>query len=293
MATYAVGDLQGCLEPLQCLLKQVAFDPAKDRLWLVGDLVNRGPQSLATLRFLYGIRESLVCVLGNHDLHLLAAGRNIERLKKNDTLREILEAPDHAQLLEWVRQQKLMHYDEQRDIALVHAGIPPQWSLRKALKCAAEVEEALRDDNRIGPYLDGMYGNDPAKWDNDLKGVTRLRVITNYFTRMRFCTSEGKLDLKSKEGVGTALPGYKPWFMHKERKTKDLKIIFGHWAALEGQCDEPGIFALDSGCVWGGAMTLMNVDTFERLHCQCNDKGHSEPAVAQTITELTPASAPR
>jgi len=293
MATYAVGDLQGCLEPLQCLLEQVAFDPAKDSLWLVGDLVNRGPQSLATLRFLYGIRESLVCVLGNHDLHLLAAGRNIERLKKSDTLREILEAPDCADLLEWLRQQKLMHYDEQRDIALVHAGIPPQWSVRKALKCAAEVEEALRDDNLIAPYLDGMYGNDPVKWDNDLKGVTRLRVITNYFTRMRFCTSEGKLDLKSKEGVGTALPGYKPWFTYKERKTKGQKIIFGHWAALEGQCDEPGIFALDTGCVWGGAMTLINVDTFERLQCQCNDQGHSEPAAAPPLTEQTPANAPR
>jgi bis(5'-nucleosyl)-tetraphosphatase (symmetrical) len=186
MATYAVGDLQGCLEPLQCLLEQVAFDPEKDRLWLVGDLVNRGPQSLATLRFLYSIRESLVCVLGNHDLHLLAAGQNIERLKKTDTLREILAAPDCLELLEWMRQQKLMHYDEQRNIALVHAGIPPQWSLRKALKCAAEVEEALRDDNRFPAYLDGMYGNDPVKWDSDLKGVTRLRVITNYFTRMRF-----------------------------------------------------------------------------------------------------------
>lgn len=185
MATYAVGDLQGCLQALQCLLKQVAFDPQRDRLWLVGDLVNRGPQSLETLRFLYSIRESLVCVLGNHDLHLLAAGRNIERLKKADTLREIVEAPDCAELLEWLRQQKLMHYDEQRNIALVHAGIPPQWSLRKALKYAAEVETALRDDNLLPPYLDGMYGNDPAKWNNDLKGVTRLRVITNYFTRMR------------------------------------------------------------------------------------------------------------
>ena len=293
MATYAVGDLQGCLEPLQCLLEQVAFDPAKDRLWLVGDLVNRGPQSLATLRFLYGIRESLVCVLGNHDLHLLAAGYNIERLKKSDTLREILEAPDRAELLEWLRQQKLMHYDEQRDIALVHAGIPPQWSLRKALKYAAEVEEVLRDDIRITPFLDGMYGNEPAKWDNDLKGVPRLRVITNYFTRMRFCTAEGKLDLKTKEGVGTAPPGYKPWFTYKERKTKDLKIIFGHWAALEGQCDEPGIFALDTGCVWGGAMTLMNVDTGERLQCQCNDQGHSEPDSTPTNTEQIPASAPR
>ena len=293
MATYAVGDVQGCLEPLKCLLKQVAFDPARDRLWLVGDLINRGPQSLETLRFLYSIRESLVCVLGNHDLHLLAVGQNIERLKKADTLSEILEAPDSADLLEWVRQQKLMHYDEQREIALVHAGIPPQWSLRKALKCAAEVEEALRDDNRFTPYLDGMYGNEPVKWDNDLKGAARLRVITNYFTRMRFCTSDGKLDLKGKEGIDTAPPGYAPWFAHKERKTKGLKIIFGHWAALEGQCNEPGLFALDTGCVWGGAMTLMNVDTFERLQCNCDAHGHVRPAVAPPIPEQTSASAPR
>lgn len=274
MATYAVGDLQGCLEPLQCLLEQVAFDPARDRLWLVGDLVNRGPQSLETLRYLYSIRDSLVCVLGNHDLHLLAAWRNIERLKKSDTLREILEAPDCEELLQWLRQQKLMHYDEALHVALVHAGIAPQWSLKKALKCAAEVEEALRDDNRFEPFLDGMYGNDPAKWDSDLKGVTRLRVITNYFTRMRFCTSEGKLDLKSKEGLDTAPAGYAPWFSHKERKTRDLKIIFGHWAALEGRSNEPGIFALDSGCVWGGAMTLLNVDSGMRITCDCDAQGH-------------------
>lgn len=294
MATYAFGDLQGCLEALRCLLEKVAFDPAKDRLWLVGDLVNRGPQSLETLRFLYGIRDSLVCVLGNHDLHLLAAGKNIERLKKADTLREIIEAPDSTELLEWLRQQKLMHYDEERDVALVHAGIPPQWSLRKALKCAAEVETALRDDNLLPPYLDGMYGNDPAKWDNDLKGVTRLRVITNYFTRMRFCTAEGKLDLKSKEGLGSAPPGYKPWFSHKERKTKGLKIIFGHWAALEGKCDEPDVFALDTGCVWGGALTLMNVDSGERLSCKCDEHGRvATPPVASQILESLPESAPR
>jgi bis(5'-nucleosyl)-tetraphosphatase (symmetrical) len=273
MAVYAVGDLQGCLEPLQCLLEHVAFDASKDRLWLVGDLVNRGPASLETLRFLYGIRDSLVCVLGNHDLHLLAVAHNIERLKKNDTLREILEAPDRSQLLEWLRQQKLMHYDAERKIAMVHAGIPPQWTLNKALKHAEEVEAALRDDNLFEPFLDGMYGNEPDKWQPYLQGVTRLRVITNYFTRMRFCTSDGKLDLKSKEGLGTALPGYAPWFSHKERKTKGLKIIFGHWAALEGKCTEPGIFALDSGCVWGGAMTLLNVDTLERHTCECDTKG--------------------
>jgi len=286
MATYAVGDLQGCLEPLKCLLRQVAFDPAVDRLWLVGDLVNRGPQSLETLRYLYSIRDSLTCVLGNHDLHLLAAWRNIERLKKSDTLREILEAPDCEELLQWLRQQKLMHYDETRNIAMVHAGIAPQWSLKKALKCAAEVEEALRDDNLLEPFLDGMYGNDPAKWDSDLKGVTRLRVITNYFTRMRFCTSEGKLDLKSKEGLDTAPPGYAPWFSHKERKTRDLKIIFGHWAALEGHCNEPGIFALDSGCVWGGSMTLLNVDSGARLTCNCDAHGHATPLSPEPLPTL-------
>ncbi len=239
------------------------------------------------------MRESLVCVLGNHDLHLLAAAKKIERLKKSDTLREIIEAPDGPQLMEWLRQQKLMHYDETRDVAMVHAGIPPQWSLRRALKCAAEVETALRDDNVFPAYLDGMYGNEPAKWDNDLKGIDRLRVITNYFTRMRFCTAEGKLDLKSKEGLDSAPPGYKPWFQHKERKTKGLRIIFGHWAALEGNIHEPGISALDTGCVWGGSLTLMNVDSGERLSCKCDEHGGLAHTVAPLIPESSPVDAPR
>ena len=271
MATYAVGDLQGCLEPLRCLLDKVQFDPSCDRLWLVGDLVNRGPQSLETLRFLFSIRDSLTCVLGNHDLHLLAAAHNIERLKKSDTLQEILQAPDRNDLLDWLRQQKLLHYDEQRDIALVHAGIPPQWTLEKALKRAAEVETVLKDDARLPLFLDGMYGNEPTLWHRELHGATRLRVITNYFTRMRFCTAEGDLDLRSKEGLDSAPPGYAPWFSHPQRKTRGQKIIFGHWAALEGRCNEPGLFALDSGCVWGGAMTLMNIDTRERLQCACQE----------------------
>ncbi|MCF7533345.1 symmetrical bis(5'-nucleosyl)-tetraphosphatase [Pseudomonas petrae] len=288
MAVYAVGDLQGCLEPMKCLLERVAFEPGKDKLWLVGDLVNRGPQSLETLRYLYAMRDSIVCVLGNHDLHLLAAGRNIERLKKGDTLREILEAPDAVVLLDWLRQQKLMHYDAERDIVLVHAGIPPQWTLKKALRCAEEVEQALRDDNRFELFLDGMYGNEPAQWDKHLQGVTRLRVITNYFTRMRFCTSDGKLDLKSKEGLDSAPAGYAPWFTHKERKTKGVSIIFGHWAALEGRCDEPGVFALDTGCVWGGAMTLLNVDTRTLIRCECDERGSAKASAA----EPTPVSEP-
>jgi bis(5'-nucleosyl)-tetraphosphatase (symmetrical) len=283
MAVYAVGDLQGCLEPLQCLLEHVQFDPATDQLWLVGDLVNRGPQSLETLRFLHSIRDSVTCVLGNHDLHMLAASSNIERLKKGDTLRAILEAPDCDELLQWLRRQKLLHYDELRNVAMVHAGIPPQWTLKKALKCAAEVEAALVDDALYLPYLEGMYGNEPNKWDSELQGVPRLRIITNYFTRMRFCTSEGKLDLKGKEGIDTALPGYAPWFQHKDRKTRDVKIIFGHWAALEGRCDEPDVYALDTGCVWGSAMTMLNVDTFERHLCDCDDHGWAESGATRTI----------
>lgn len=274
MTTYAVGDLQGCLDPLKRLLDRVAFDPARDRLWLVGDLVNRGPKSLETLRFLFAMRDSVTCVLGNHDLHLLAVAHNVERLKKSDTLREIIEAPDAGDLLDWLRRQKLVHYDEARDIAMVHAGIPPMWTLAKALKRAAEVEEALLDDARLPLFLEGMYGNDPACWDSDLHGITRLRVITNYFTRMRFCKADGTLDLKSKEGADTAPPGYRPWFAHPSRKTRGQKIIFGHWAALEGKCNEPGLHALDTGCVWGGTMTLLNIDNGQRISCDCKESRH-------------------
>jgi bis(5'-nucleosyl)-tetraphosphatase (symmetrical) len=271
MATYAVGDLQGCLKPLQCLLQQVNFNPSTDRLWLVGDLINRGPQSLETLRYLYAMRESLVCVLGNHDLHLLAVSRNIARLKRGDTLQEILEASDRDELLDWLRQQKLLHYDKPRDIALVHAGIPPQWSMSKALRRAAEVEKALRDDTLYPMFLDGMYGNEPTRWSKELTSVIRLRVITNYFTRMRFCMADGTLDLKTKEGLNSAPSGYAPWFSHKQRKTRQHRIVFGHWAALEGRCEEPNVFALDTGCVWGGAMTLMNIDSGQYHRCSCGE----------------------
>jgi bis(5'-nucleosyl)-tetraphosphatase (symmetrical) len=284
MSTYAVGDLQGCLQPLQCLLREVAFDPSKDKLWLVGDLVNRGPQSLETLRFLYAMRDSLTCVLGNHDLHLLAVAHNIERLKKSDTLQEILDAPDCGELIDWLRQQKLLHYDAERDCILVHAGIPPQWTLAKALKRAAEVEAALQDEQRLPLFLDGMYGNQPTLWDKDLQGVTRLRVITNYFTRMRFCTPAGELDLKSKEGLDSALPGFAPWFSYPERKTRGHKIVFGHWAALEGRCTAANVIALDTGCVWGGSMTLLNLDTGAKHQCNCAATTVNAPTASNAAT---------
>lgn len=269
MTLYAVGDVQGCLTPLKCLLAQVDFSPSRDVLWLAGDLVNRGPHSLETLRFVQSLGSSALCVLGNHDLHLLAVAYNIERLKKSDTLAPILEAADRAMLIEWLRWQKLVHHDAKRDLTLVHAGIPPQWSVAKALKRAAEVEYVLRDDNELRPYLDGLYGNFPTKWSKSLHGMDRLRLITNYFTRMRFCTADGTLELTAKEGVAQAPQGFAPWFSHAERKTKGHTLIFGHWAALEGRCEEPDVYALDTGCVWGNAMTLMNLDTGERHACDC------------------------
>ncbi|KAF1056021.1 MAG: Bis(5'-nucleosyl)-tetraphosphatase, symmetrical [Pseudomonas delhiensis] len=269
MATYAVGDLQGCLDPLLELLRRVDFSPSRDTLWLVGDLVNRGPQSLPTLRYLHGLGNAVVSVLGNHDLHLLAVAHDSGRLKKSDTLREILDAPDREALLGWLRHLPLVHHDAQRDVTMVHAGIPPQWSIEKALERAAEVEQVLRDDARLPAFLAGMYGNEPARWDKKLQGIERLRVITNYFTRMRFCTPDGKLDLKSKEGLDSAPLGYAPWFSYTERKSAGHTLLFGHWAALEGRCDAPQVYALDTGCVWGGSMTLMDIDTRERLLCDC------------------------
>lgn len=269
MTTYAVGDLQGCLDPLIGLLEQVDFSPSRDCLWLAGDLVNRGPQSLEALRYVRDLGSSGITVLGNHDLHLLAVAHNVERLKRSDTLKPILDAPDRNDLIDWLRQQKLLHHDAERDTAMVHAGIPPQWTLTKALKRAAEVEAALRDDATLPPFLDGMYGNHPAKWSKDLHGIPRLRVITNYLTRMRFCQADGTLDLQAKDGLDSAPPGFAPWFSHPNRKTRDCKIVFGHWAALEGKCDEPNVFALDTGCVWGNAMTLMNLDNGETHSFSC------------------------
>ena len=267
MAVYAVGDLQGCLDPLKQLLEQVDFSPSRDCLWLAGDLVNRGPQSLETLRFVHSLQSAAICVLGNHDLHLLAVVFDANRLKKSDTLEPILAAPDRDQLISWLRQQKLLYHDPKRDITMVHAGIPPQWSIAKARKRAAEVEFALRDDASLIPFLNGMYGNQPTRWSKSLTGLERLRIITNYFTRMRFCKADGTLDLVAKEGAETAPVGFAPWFSHPNRKTRGHCLVFGHWAALEGHCPEPDVYALDTGYVWGNSLTMMNLDTKEMFHC--------------------------
>ncbi len=268
MSTYAIGDIQGCLEPLQCLLKKIAFDPAKDTLWLAGDLINRGPDTLATLRFLYRMRDSLRIVLGNHDLHFLAVAYGLRKKGKQDTLDELLQAPDCAELIAWLRRQKLLHHDPALGFTMVHAGIPPQWDLTQAQTYAREVEAALQGDT-IVQYLGAMYGNQPNHWKNSLKGQERLRLITNYFTRMRFCNAKGDLELETKESASAAPVGYAPWFSFAERKTKHEKILFGHWAALEGQTNTPNVYALDTGCVWGGALTAMRLDDLRIFSCDC------------------------
>lgn len=269
MAVYAVGDIQGCLAPLQALLERVNFDPSHDQLWLCGDLVNRGPDSLGTLRYLYSIRHAVTIVLGNHDLHLLAAAHHPHLFKRKDTLTEIVDAPDSHTLLFWLRQQKLMHYDATHNCCLVHAGIAPQWSLEQALAYAQEVEQVLRDDTLVSSFLLAMYGNEPSKWDDSLTGHDRLRLITNYFTRMRFCTAQGELNLTHKLGPESAPEGFAPWFSFPSQVLAQHRILFGHWAALEGHSSVANAIALDTGCVWGGKMTLYNVETRELYHCQC------------------------
>lgn len=259
MATYAVGDIQGCLKPLQALLTHINFKPKKDTLWVAGDMINRGPESLKTLRFLYHLRDSLQIVLGNHDLHLLAIAAGYRKSSPSDTLDHILNAPDRDCLLEWIRKQPLVHHDPKLQYTMVHAGIPPQWSIKKALQYSREVETVLQSKD-ITSFLKNMYGNEPDIWSKELKGAERLRVITNYFTRMRFCDSFGRLELNSKTGINNAPLGFLPWYSHYNRKTYNDKIIFGHWAAIEGNADHPNVFAIDTGCVWGGELTMIRLE---------------------------------
>jgi bis(5'-nucleosyl)-tetraphosphatase (symmetrical) len=274
VSTYVVGDLQGCLQPLKCLLREVKFDPDKDVLWSVGDIVNRGPKSLKTLRFLYKMRDSLVVVLGNHDLHLLAVAAGARHPSRSDTLDKILRAPDREKLLNWLVQQPLIHHEH--GYTLVHAGIPPQWSIPEALGYAGEVEAVLRSPNCVD-FLKAMYGNEPAQWSGDLTGMARLRVITNYLTRMRYCTPDGILDLESKGSSptpGVANLGNRKvaaWFSHPQRKTDNDRILFGHWATLSGMSSHPYAIALDTGCVWNGAMSLYHLETGAWTRCACHD----------------------
>lgn len=258
MAVYAIGDVQGCYDELRELLDKLAFDPAKDTVWFVGDLVNRGPLSLKTLRFVRGLGKSAVCVLGNHDLHLLALLLTEEPPVDGEHMLDVLRAKDRDDLADWLRAQPLLHYDPKLKTALVHAGIFPYWSLDEAIAHASEVEAVLRG-KKPKRLLKRMYGATPNKWSPDLEGYDRLRFIVNSFTRMRFCTAKGRLDFKANLAPGMEAENLLPWFELPKRPAAKTRIVFGHWSTL-GYHDTDNVLALDTGCVWGGRLTAARLD---------------------------------
>ena len=273
MSVYVVGDLQGCYRQLSRLLDKVNFDPAGDRLWSVGDLVNRGPKSLKTLRFLYSLGDAFTAVLGNHDLHLLAIAMGAYNQGRKDHLEKVLAAPDCAMLCDWLRKLPLMHAETlstqfgDEKFLMFHAGLAPGWSAEQALGYAGEVEQALRGDDCFS-YLQNMYGNKPDTWDDSLQGMERLRVITNYLTRARFCKRKGKLDFMIKTGTSTAPVGYRPWFEF-QTLSPEYVLLFGHWAALDGVTNMPSVYALDTGCVWGRCLTMLRLEDRQKFTVSC------------------------
>jgi bis(5'-nucleosyl)-tetraphosphatase (symmetrical) len=255
MGLYLIGDVQGCDAALGRLLEKIDFSASRDTLYLLGDLVNRGPASGAVLRRLMGHADSAKCLLGNHDLSLLAVAQGRRAPHRNDTMDKVLLAKDRGELLEWLRWQRMAI--RAHGLLMVHGGVLPQWDVTQALMLAAEVEAALRGPQLVD-FLSEMYGDQPAQWDDSLKGADRLRVIVNALTRLRFCTPEGEMDLRSSGGLGDAPPGYLPWFDVPGRKTAGATIAFGHWSTL-GFMQRPDIISLDTGCVWGGALSALRL----------------------------------
>ena len=263
MPTYAIGDVQGCHDELVDLLDHINFNEGDDRLWFTGDLVNRGPQSVDCLRLVKQLDDVAVVTLGNHDLHLLAIAAGKTTQRKQDTVSDVLTAADRMELLDWLRRRPLLHYDGDLGFLLVHAGLPPQWDLALARECAAEVETMLRGVNPVLLY-ENMYGDRPDLWSGDLDGMARLRFITNCLTRIRYCDKDGHLDLRDKNPPGRQAARLVPWFGMKKRRTKDVPVLFGHWASLpSGNITEftpYNVYPLDTGCVWGRSLTAMRLE---------------------------------
>jgi bis(5'-nucleosyl)-tetraphosphatase (symmetrical) len=268
MSTYVVGDVQGCYKALRRLLKKIEFSPRNDTLWFAGDLVNRGPRSLETLRYLSDLDANIRVVLGNHDLHFIAIFEGCAPARGKDSLDELLAAPDCEALCDWLRSKPLAYYDAVdtatgiERFLMVHAGVAPHWTLEMTLQYAAEVELALQGKD-YKKFLKAMYGDEPIRWNNKLDGQDRLRTITNYLTRVRFCDDIGSLRLDIKEGLCAAPEGFKPWFEY-QKITPRASIVFGHWAALEGKTNRDKVYALDTGYVWGRELTAMRLEDKKR-----------------------------
>jgi bis(5'-nucleosyl)-tetraphosphatase (symmetrical) len=269
MSTYAIGDVQGCYDSLKKLLSHIEFDAEKDTLWFTGDLINRGPQSLDTLRFIKELDHKHKIVLGNHDLHLLAVAYETHASWEEDTLTDILNAPDRQELIDWLRHQPLIHHDATLGYTMVHAGLASSWDLTTALALSKEVEMILQSD-QAGDFFKNMYGNFPDQWQPSLTGWDRLRCITNYFTRVRFCDETGRMNFQKK---GKQAAHLIPWYEVPHRAHANLSIVFGHWAALNGITHMPHIHALDTGCVWGFSLTAMRLEDAVRFQIACPAPG--------------------
>ena len=265
MATYAIGDVQGCAGALQQLLGACGFERARDRLWFVGDLVNRGPDSLATLRFVKSLGDRAVSVLGNHDFHLLAVAAGQTQAQRGDTLDPVLAAPDRDELLTWLRLRPMLHVEGAW--AMVHAGLLPHWSIATAQRLAGEVETALRVDG-WREFMAALYGNTPESWNEGLRGADRLRVIVNAMARMRFCTADGIIEFHTKGETAQAPPGFYPWFDAPGRASSDYTVVCGHWSTL-GLKLRPDLIALDSGCVWGGSLSAVRLEDRRLFQVAC------------------------
>ncbi|NOT84997.1 MAG: symmetrical bis(5'-nucleosyl)-tetraphosphatase [Methylococcaceae bacterium] len=276
MSVYAIGDLQGCYEELLRLLDVISFDQTQDQLWFAGDLVNRGPNSLETLRFVKSLGNSAVVVLGNHDLHLLAAFCQEKKSEKKNSLHQVLEAPDCDELMHWLRHRPLFHY--QLGFCMVHAGLPPQWDFAKTVKMARKAEAVLRGAG-YRDFLKQMYGDKPNRWSAKLKGTGQIRFSINCFTRMRYCDKDGSLDFDCSGAPGTQPKHLIPWFQMPERKSAAMKIIFGHWSAL-GYYAGDNCYGIDTGCLWGGQLTALKLgDSVERFSIDC--EGYKKPSLVK------------
>ena len=256
MALYLIGDVQGCDEALARLLTHIDFSPSRDTLYLLGDLVNRGPDNVGVLRRLMAVGSSAQCILGNHDLHLLAVSQGVRAAHRQDTIADILNAPDRTVLLDWLRQQHMAIRLGQ--VLMVHAGVLPQWTPEQTLALASEVEDVLRGD-ALTTFMPQMYGGLPNQWRDDLQGADRLRVIVNALTRMRFCNAQGAMDFSVKESADQAPEGLMPWFEVPGRRSADAMVAFGHWSTLK-KVNQPNVVCLDDGCVWGGCLSALRIE---------------------------------
>lgn len=273
MAIYAIGDIQGCYDDLLRLLDVIQFNPENDQLWFVGDLVNRGSKSLETLRFVKNLGDSAITVLGNHDLHLLAIYYLQKKAKKKDSLDAILKAPDKEELLDWLRTRPLFHYND--EYCLLHAGLPPQWDFAQTKEMAILLEQVLQGDNYID-FFKQMYGDLPNKWSDDLHGIERLRFTLNCFTRLRYCEADGTMDFHYKGSPGTQPEHLQPWFSVKNRKSIGMKIVFGHWSTL-GFYQGNHCYGIDTGCLWGGQLTALKLDSNQPQRISIDCVGERKP----------------